>query len=130
MKIFKNIILNLSLFVFVVLPVVVSAQATTQPPPPSQTSINISIPNPTNAGSDVMSIIRAVLTNVIMPIAAVAVVFWIIWAGFNFITAQGNPAKIEVAKRRLLWSLIGAGVLLGAVGISAVVENTIRALLN
>lgn len=64
-----------------------------------------------------------------MPIAAVAVVVWIIWAGFNFLMAQGNPAKIDQAKQRLLWSLIGAGILLGAAGISTVVQNTVRALI-
>jgi hypothetical protein len=64
-----------------------------------------------------------------MPIAAVGVTFWIIYAGFGFLSAQGNPTKINAARENLQWSLIGAGILLGAVGISAVVQNTVRALL-
>lgn len=65
-----------------------------------------------------------------MPIAAVGVVVWIVWAGFTFVTAQGKPAEIEKAKSRLLWSLIGAGILLGAAGIAEVVKTTIEALIN
>ena len=64
-----------------------------------------------------------------MPIAAVAVTMWIIWAGFQFLTAQGKPAEIQKAQQNLLWSLIGAGILLGAVAIARVVENTVRALM-
>ena len=65
-----------------------------------------------------------------MPIAAVAVVVWIIWAGFQYVLAQGNPKKVEEAHQRLLWSLVGAGILLGAAGISSVVQNTINALIR
>jgi type IV secretory pathway VirB2 component (pilin) len=77
-----------------------------------------------------MELVTTILNNVVMPIAAVAVVIFIIWAGFTFLQAQGKPAEIDKAKQRLLWSLIGAGVLLGAAGISAVVQSTINSLIN
>lgn len=132
--------LYLMLLVFI-LPVLSFAQGngTTQPPPgtggttqqpSSNTNINVNIPNPTNAGSNIMQILIALLNNVVMPIAAVAVVMWIIWAGFGYLTAQGKPGEIQKANQRLMWSLIGGGILLGAVGISQVVENTINSLLN
>lgn len=97
---------------------------------PGSTNINVNIPNPTNAGNDLMSILVALLNNVVMPIAAVAVVVWIIWAGFGYLMAQGKPNEIAKANQRLMWSLIGGGILLGAVGISEVVQNTIESLLN
>ncbi len=95
-------------------------------------NVDVKIPNPLDPaiGSDLISVIKALLNNVVMPIAAVAVVIWIIWAGFTFLTAQGKPAEIEKAKQRLLWSLIGAGILLGAAGISAVVQSTIKELVK
>ncbi len=65
-----------------------------------------------------------------MPIAAVGVVIFIIYAGFMFVVAQGNEAKITAAKSRLLWALVGAGILLGAVGISQVVQNTVDKLIK
>jgi len=93
------------------------------------TDIGITIPNPTKAGSTLMEVIVALLNGVVMPIAAVGVVMWIVWAGFSYLTAQGNSTKIQEANQRLLWSLIGAGILLGAAGISTVVQNTVKAVL-
>ncbi len=88
------------------------------------------VQNPLKGANDLMSFIRAILNNIIMPIAAVGVVFWIIWSGFQYLLAQGNPTKIKAANTQLLWSLIGAGILLGAAGISAVVERTVRELVK
>ena len=95
----------------------------------AQNPININIPNPINSG-DLMSLITTLLRSVVMPIAAVLVVLYIIYAGFTFVTAQGKPGEIEKAKQRLLWSLIGAGILLGAVAISEVVERTVNTIIR
>ncbi len=92
--------------------------------------ININIPPPSSSATSIMGIIKALLENAIMPIAAVLVVMYIIYAGFTFVTAQGNPTKIKEAKARLLWSLVGAGVLLGAVAISSAVCTTLKAILG
>jgi len=130
MKTFKNISIHLLVLSFFVIPVLVFADTPTTNP----TVIPIDIPNPFNCGGatpcTLMTLITSILNNVVMPVAAVAVVIWIVWAGFTFLTAQGKPAEIEKAKGRLLWSLIGAGILLGAAGISSVVQNTIGALIN
>ena len=122
----KKITINLIIFAIFLVPFFVHSQ-TVEPP---SSGVTGSIPNPTTAGDDIMSVLYALLSNVVMPIAAVAVVIWIIWAGFSYLTAQGNPAKIEIAHKRLLWSLIGAGILLGAAGISEVVKRTIEGLLS
>ena len=132
MNIFKKIPICLLVLSFLVIPVFTYAQNNTPP----ATSIHIGISNPFDCGlpdnnqCTLISLITAVLNNIVMPIAAVAVVIWIIWAGFTFLTAQGKPAEITKAKDRLLWSLIGAGILLGAAGISAVVQNTIQNLIH
>ena len=61
-----------------------------------------------------------------MPIAAVASVVYIILAGFAYVMAQGKPAEVQKANDRLLYALIGVGILLGAAGISAVVQTTVK----
>ena len=43
----------------------------------------------------------------------------IIVAGFYFITAAGDPAKIEIAKKIILWTLIGLLVIMSAKGLIA-----------
>ena len=115
---FQKISKKLSILVSFVVPVIISAQT-------------ITIPNPApTAGGTLMQIIITLLNNVVMPVAAVLVVMYIIYAGFTFVTAQGNPKKIDEAKQRLLWALIGAGILLGAAGIASVVERTVRSIVN
>ncbi|MFA5888993.1 MAG: TrbC/VirB2 family protein [Candidatus Paceibacterota bacterium] len=116
----KKISIHVLLISLFILPVFVFAD---------NTSIPIRITNPFKGGDSLSELITTVLNNVVMPIAAVVVVIWIVWAGFTFVMAQGNPKKIEEAQQRLLWSLIGAGILLGAAGISAVVQNTVGALI-
>ena len=143
MKIFKKISIHLFVFSLLVAPVFIYAQSggTTVPPscgttiPP--TPISIDIPNPLNCGSasaedcgTLTNLITLILNNVVMPIAAVAVVMWIIYAGFTYLTAQGKPEAIAKAHQRLMWSLIGGGILLGAAAISKVVQNTINGLVN
>ncbi len=103
-------------------------------PIPPNTTVIVRITNPFNCGGvancTLIDLITAILNNIVMPIAVVGVIMWILWAGFGFLTAQGNDAKLTIAKQRLLWSLIGAGILLGAAGISTVVQNTVRALMT
>ena len=77
-----------------------------------------------------IDLLTSILNNIVIPIASVGVVIYIIYAGFTYVLAQGNPGKIEEAHKRLLWSLVGAGILLGAAGISIVVQNTVHSLIR
>lgn len=101
------------------LPVISYAQA------PQAINTVVTIKNPLRGASTIMELITLIMQNIVMPIAAVLVVLYIIYSGFMFLTAQGKPKEIEEAKKNLLWSLIGAGILLGAVAISKVVCVTI-----
>lgn len=53
------------------------------------------------------------------------VVLMIVYTGFLFVRAQGNPGKIEEARRALLWTLVGGLVVLGAYAIAMVVKDTV-----
>lgn len=130
MNTLKKISIHLLILSFFVIPIFIQAQPTPVPPDDG-TPVKFEIKNPLKGGEDSLTeVIVTLLNNVVMPIAAVAVVIWIIYAGFTFLTAQGKEAEIRKAKDRLLWSLVGAGILLGAVGISKVVENTVKSLIQ
>lgn len=73
--------------------------------------------------TDIYGLISAVLSFVV-KIGAVVVVFFIIYAGFQFVTAQGSEDKISSAKKSFMWTIIGALILLGAMTLSDVVCNT------
>lgn len=59
-----------------------------------------------------------------LPIIALAVIY----CGFLFVAARGNPEKISKAKDALLYTLIGAGVLLGSWAIAELISDTVSAL--
>lgn len=87
---------------------------------------NGKIPNPLNSNaSDITSFIKIVLQNVVMPIGVVVVVLCIIYSGYLFVTARGNEKQIEHAKMTLLYTLIGAAILLGAIVIADAVKGTL-----
>ena len=91
---------------------------------------DIYIKNPFTGGDSLLALITAILNNIILPIATVAAVMYVIFAGFKYVQAKGNPAEIQKAHQRLLWTLIGVGVLLGAAGISAVLQTTVNSFLK
>ena len=116
-KMLKKFLIYFGSFPVLIYPLLLLAQTV---PPGGGT-----IPNPLKTGGTLLSLLAAILNQIIMPVAAVAVVVWIIWAGFSYLRAQGKPEEIKKANQRLLWSLIGAGILLGAAGISAVIQSTV-----
>jgi len=59
-----------------------------------------------------------------MPIVAVA----IIYCGFLFVKARGNPEELTKAKDALLYTLIGAAILLGAWALALLVQSTVTSL--
>lgn len=128
MKIFKKIALNCLLLSILVLPLL-SFAATSDVVPPC-TAGTTCIGNPFKGGNDLNALIVTILNKVVMPIAAVASVLYIIWAGFQYVMARGNSTKITEANQNLLYALIGIGVLLGAAGISKVVQDTVTSLTN
>ncbi len=66
------------------------------------------------------------LFEIILYVGIPVIAFFLIWSGFMFISAQGNPEKIETAKSRLLYTIIGAILLLGAWTISQAIKGTIE----
>jgi len=65
------------------------------------------------------------ILNTMLIFAIPMIVIFIIYAGFNYVMAQGNPAKIATATRQLTYALIGAVLILGAVALSQVVREIV-----
>ncbi|MEK7552958.1 MAG: hypothetical protein AAB505_02515 [Patescibacteria group bacterium] len=82
------------------------------------------ITNPLNNIDTVSELITKILTIIIqigLPLIALAIVY----DGFLFIKAQGNESELAEAKKALLWTVIGAGVILGAFVIRTAIQGTI-----
>jgi hypothetical protein len=110
------------------------AFSATVPPPPGGGS---TVPPPTGGGSSVgltnplksptlMGFLQELL-DVIMVFAIPLIVFMIIYAGFMYVTAQGDAGKVKTAHHALLYAVIGGVIILGANVILAVIEGTVDA---
>lgn len=70
-----------------------------------------------------MSVLR-----VIVRVVGVFLVLAFVFIGFQFVVAQGNVEALSKARTNLMWTAIGAAILLGAEGIALVIEATARSL--
>ncbi len=86
------------------------------------------IVNPLGPGNDnITSFIKTFLDGVItigIPVVALAVIY----CGFLFVQARGKPDEITKAKDALLYTLIGAAILLGSWAIAQLISDTVLAL--
>lgn len=65
------------------------------------------------------------LLDIATQIGLVICTFFIIYAGFKYVTARGNSNDIEKAHSILLWSVVGTAVLLGAKVLASILANTV-----
>ncbi len=49
----------------------------------------------------------------------------LLYSGFLFVLARGNAEKLGEAKKALMYTLIGAAIVLGAKGLATIIENTV-----
>ncbi len=128
-SIYSFVVIITCVFVFGI-STIVNAQvvaAPQQPPAAPSTAVTVGkIQNPikVNSLSDFVATVLEVILKIAIPIIAA----FIIYSGLMFVLARGNSEKLEQAKTRLLYTLIGAGVILGAWMIATVVKTTIEAL--
>ena len=84
--------------------------------------------NPLGSGTDsIPAFINKILTGALrvgIPVVALAVIY----CGFLFVSARGNTEKLGKAKDALLYTLIGAAILLGSWAIAQLISNTVRSL--
>lgn len=83
--------------------------------------------NPLGETSTIPQLLEKVL-QLLIDIGIPVLVVFIVYAGFQFVTAQGNSEKITEARRALFWAVIGGAVLLGAQIISTVIKQTVESL--
>jgi len=106
----KKIILSLVLISFLALPVL--AAAAEPPGPPEMT------------GTQTMEVITKIVNWLFAFLLVFAVIFIII-AGFQFVTAGGDPEKVKTARQSVIYAIIGLAIAFLARGITALVERIV-----
>lgn len=94
---------------------------------------NVRLINPLNTGecapneNCLLNFLNKILDFVIR-IGTVVVIFMLVYVGYLFVAARGNETKITEARNALLWTVIGALILLGSKAIALGIESTVKAL--
>jgi uncharacterized membrane protein YhaH (DUF805 family) len=63
--------------------------------------------------------------NAVIYIVTPVIILMIVYTGFLFIAAQGNPQKLSDARRALIWTIIGALIVLGSIALAMAIEATV-----
>lgn len=90
----------------------------------------VELKNPLSSSLDTIpKFIEAVLKVVVMVALPIITLFFV-YAGFKFIMAQGNSTKLQEARMNLLYSVIGAILILGAWVIATLIGGTVTQLVK
>jgi hypothetical protein len=93
--------------------------------PNLDTGKSVTLKNPLG-NKTLMQFIKDIL-GVVMVFAVPIIVFFIIYAGFNYVMARGDTGKIETAHKALLYAVVGGLIILGAWVIMEVIQGTVDA---
>lgn len=83
--------------------------------------------SPLNAGTDFSSFLLDIL-NFVIRIGTIVVILMLVYVGYEFVAARGNAEKISGARQMLLWTIIGALILLGSKAIAIGIQATVNAI--
>ena len=93
----------------------------------SDISIQFQLKNPLGATGDLNTFLQNILKAMVLLLTPVVVIM-VLYSGFLFVSARGNVEKLGDAKKALLYTLIGAAIVLGAQGFATILKNTVTCL--
>ena len=114
----KNLFLTILVLFLFLAPVISYAQLTVVP---CEGTGKICNPIKTNTINDFIKTLLEGVVKIGIPVVALA----IIYCGFLFVSARGNSEKLTEAKKALMYTLIGAAILLGSWAIAGLIANTV-----
>jgi len=85
----------------------------------------VTLDNPLKNVSSIEGLLVAIL-NIVEILMIPVIVFFIILAGFKYVTARGNSTKVEEATRALTYAIIGGVLILAAGAISDIIQSTVE----
>jgi len=86
--------------------------------------------NPLKAdiGNNIWKLIDVAL-NLLLTIASIGAVLYIMYVGFEYVTARGDEKKISDVHQKFLWGAVGIGVIFSAKVIAEIIGRTIDSLM-
>lgn len=93
----------------------------------SNLNLAFKLDNPIQGSTDLTSFVQTILKAAALLLTPV-VVLMMLYSGFLFVIARGNAEKLGEAKQALLYTMIGAAVVLGAEGFATIIKSTVGCL--
>lgn len=87
--------------------------------------LRFSLVSPLDPSINSIEALLVAILNILIIISIPIIVFFVIYAGFMYVTAQGNQEKVKTATRSLTYAVIGAVLILGAVALTQIIRNII-----
>lgn len=100
----------------------------TTPTTPEPTELDFELNNPLQDDINTVPVLIEKMLEIVVVIAIPIITLMIIYTGFLFVQARGNSAKIKAAKDALLYTVIGAAIIIGAWTIAQVIGGTVDCL--
>lgn len=95
-------------------------------PPPTPVVEPVRLVNPLNNIGTIDELLVEIL-NILVILMIPIIIFFIILAGFKYVTARGNASQVEEATRALMYAIIGGVLVIGASAISVIIKNVVAA---
>ena len=83
----------------------------------------LEIPNPLGSGASTIPQLIDKIATWLLGIGSTIAVIIVIWAAFLFMTSGGNKERVTMARKTLLYAIIGLTVLLLATGVTSLIQN-------
>jgi len=80
--------------------------------------------NPTGGGTDLIAMIQSII-QIILGFLGIIAVLIILWGGFIWMTAAGDPDKVDKAKKMIYSGIIGLVIIFAAYAIAYFVINSL-----
>jgi hypothetical protein len=95
----------------------------------SGNSITLQNPLGSNGPQTLCGLIKKIV-DVVVAVGFPFAVFFIVYAGFLFVWARGNPVELAHARRNLMYTVIGLMIFFGAWLLTQVIANTLNSIGN
>ena len=82
------------------------------------------IENPLNV--DTIGEFLAAILTIVMVLAVPVIIFFIVYAGFLYVTARGNSEQVQQATRAFTYAIIGGLIVLGAMVLVGIIQNLVE----
>lgn len=99
------------------------------PAPAAAGSDRYLIKNPLSKTTTLSQVILNVI-SIVRILLIMAAVLYLLYAGFMFVTARGEPGKIVKARNALLWGCVGIALILSAQVLITSLQNTVNGILS